>query len=116
MDNCEITYGKYGQDMICAKTEESFADSFKFYPVEPITIRNLQIHMEDEYNGEIHIDLSNEDTVTYKCVEKRMEQGSTVEIFINDTCYSQNINDHMADYPGEMVKGLMEFYMQNGDK
>ena len=116
MDNCEITYGKYGQDMVCAKTEERFADSFKFYPVEPITIRNLSIHIEDDYNGEIHIDLSNDENISYKFKEKLMEQGSDEEIYINDDCFNENIHDHMADYPGEMVRGLMEFYMQNRDK
>ena len=70
--------------------------------------------MEDDYNGEIHIDLSNDGSITYKCTELRMEQGAKVEIYVNDACHDgQSINDHMSNYAGEMTKGLMEFYLKH---
>ena len=106
----DITVGDYADHLVTSSNEQKAANAYKFYPVAPITIESVEIDMQDEYNGDAKIVMSNGDTVVYDCSEVRGNRGPSMEIrvLVNDELIEED--EFLDNFSGTWVTSLMRVY------
>ena len=85
IDNVTFSYTEYTEDYFDKERVVEYVKEYKYTPVV-ITIEDVFINMEDDFNGEVEVKLSNGDLVRYECIEKRGNMGPsyTQSFYIND--------------------------------
>lgn len=107
----DINVGEYAEGLVNSGKEQKAANTYKFYPVAAITIDKVDINLEDEYNGDIEILMSNGDKIVYDCSEVRSHgRGPSYEVSVkvNDVLIEED--EFLDDFSGTWVGSLMRVY------
>jgi hypothetical protein len=94
--------------------EKEAAESFEYYPIPPVTVEDVEIDIEDEFNGKVNVILSNGDRIRFEIKEKSVgEYGIDYDahIFINTRKYEVDLGDVFQN--GTYVADLTNFYIKN---
>jgi hypothetical protein len=110
----QFTAGEWGADLLNAEHELKSTEEFQFYPIAPITVTNASVHMEDDFNGEAHVEFSNGDQINYECREKRGDCGADadVQIIFNDKVIETDLD--LGEWGGSgWINLLTNYYVKN---
>jgi hypothetical protein len=104
-------------DLLNKDREKEAAKEYKYVPIEAVTITQLSINMNDDYNGEVDITLSNGDNIFYECIETRTPRHKgdvrpyyLVELSINNELKIEgySLMDNFGS--GTWVNDIMNLY------
>lgn len=120
MENPNITI--YDPCEICDhKNEVKQAKNLKI-EINPITVSDFILKIDDDFNGEAHLILSNGDTVDYLCeaannYEIKGAPGYKIRLYINNSIiHCEDFLDNYVAGAGSFVGGMLRIYTKHLEK
>jgi hypothetical protein len=110
-----INLGKYA-DFVVPEVEQETAQQWVHYPVQPLTVTELDMDIRDEYNGFIDIRLSNGDRIIYDLHEIRSSSTEPGPQFkftytVNGDVLTRDLDDVVDGQP--LVQAALDYYVNN---